>query len=294
MKFAAINPECARTLETAGRNARHARCCPNPMFDSRYPECERDGYRFVDTGGGSPPDRCVLLLHGMIGGPGNWDGAIPAVLETGYRAVVPRIPMFGLPRSRATVAGLTEWMVGFMDALDVRRPVVVGNSLGGHVAALLAIRHAERVSALGLVGSSGVQELDMGVAVMRRKDRDFIRQRAAITFHDPVHVTEQLLDSIMDTVNDRSRALRLIQLARSARRETVTDQLPGISVPTLVVWGRQDQVTPPSVAEILSRLVPRTTLHWVDDCGHAPMMEHPERFGTLLGSFLAGLEEAAV
>ncbi len=263
------------------------------MFDSRYPEREHLGHRFVEEGGGSPEGRCVLLLHGMIGGPGHWDGSIPAVVEAGFRAVVPRIPVFGLPRSRATVAGLTDWMVGFMDALGLHCPVVVGNSLGGHMAALLAIRHTDRVRALGLVGSSGVQELDMGVAVMRRKDRDFIRLRAALTFHDPAHVTDRLVDSIMETINDRSRALRLIHLARSARRETVTDELSGVSVPTLVVWGRQDQVTPPSVAETLSRLLPQTTLHWMDQCGHAPMMEHPERFGELLGDFLAGLADSS-
>jgi len=260
-----------------------------PMFDSRYPEQERDGFRFVDVGGESS-ERCVMLLHGMIGGPGNWDDAIPAVLEAGYRAVVPRLPVFGLPRSRSTVTGLMEWTVDFLDTIGVIRPAVVGNSLGGHVAALLAIRHGSRVGALGLVGSSGVQELDMGAAVMRRRDREFIRERAALTFHDPVHVTDHLLDAVMETINDRARALRLIQLARSAKRETITDGLPAISVPTLVVWGRQDQVTPPEVAEIVKRLVPQTCLHWLEPCGHAPMMEQPERFRALLGGFLATLD----
>lgn len=262
------------------------------MFDSRFPEQELGGYPYVDVGGAAG-GRCVVLLHGMIGGPGNWDPAIPAVVDSGFRAVVPRLPVFGLPRSQSTISGLVEWVVGFMDALGLDRPVVVGNSLGGHVAAMLAIRHPDRVGALGLVGSSGVREVDMGASSMRRKDREFIRARAARTFHDPAHVTDELLDAVMETINDRSSALRLIHLARSARKETVTEGLPGIEVPTLVVWGRQDQVTPPDVAVTLSRLLPHACLHWLDRCGHAPMMERPDRFREHLGGFLAGLNGAA-
>lgn len=261
------------------------------MFESRYPEAERHGYRFVEQGDPGA-GRVVVLLHGMIGGPGNWDAVVPQVAASGCRVLVPRLPVFQLPRDESTVPGLVEWVVGFLDRLGIERPVVAGNSLGGHVAALLALTHPDRVGALVLVGSSGVHELDMGMNTMRRNDRAFIREKAEITFHDPHHVTESLVDAIIETINDRNSALRLIRLARSAKKETLTERLHEIGVPTLVVWGRQDAITPPDVAETLSRCISGARLHWIDACGHAPMMERPEAFNAHFAAFLESLDGA--
>ncbi len=245
-------------------------------------------FRYVEWGAevGERAPVSVLLLHGMIGGPGNWDATASALAAAGCRVLVPRLPVFERAAGEATVVALAHWTASFLDEMGIERVVAVGNSLGGHVATLLCLEHPHRVDGLVLLGSSGIDELDMGATSFRRRDRAFLRERAEITFHDPVHVTERLLDEIVAVIDDRTKALSILGLARSVKRETVTDRLGQIAVPTLVVWGRQDRVTPPAVAEAFASGIRGARLEWIDRCGHAPMMEHPEAFHRLLTAFL--------
>ena len=126
----------------------------------------------------------------------------------------------------------------------------------------------------------------MGTSIMRRQDREFLRSRAAVTFYDPVHATDELVDEVYDIVNDRSRAIRLIRMARSVQHETVTDALPRITVPTLLIWGKDDTITPPDVALTFKHHIPQAELTFIEECGHAPMIEHPAAFNRLTLDFL--------
>lgn len=238
---------------------------------------EREGFRYVDEGPRTslPP---VVLLHGMLGDVDNWTSTIDALSGQGYRVVVPILPVYDLPMHKTSVPGLVDYVRQFFAAMTLGPVVLIGNSLGGHIALLYVLDHPEDVVGLILAGSSGIYELEMGSSTMRRRDRSFIRERAALTFFDPVHVTDELVDEMYEVVNDRGRALRLIKMARSAQNETVTSKLSAIDVPTLLVWGRNDSITPPDVAHEFERRMPRSTLHFIDECGHAPMIEHPDRF----------------
>jgi len=91
---------------------------------------------------------------------------------------------------------------------------------------------------------------------------------------------------MLEIVNDRPRALRLIKIARSADEETVTEQLETLPMPTLLIWGHDDVITPPNVAEEFRDRMPNAHLHFIDECGHAPMIEHPDRFNQLTLRFL--------
>jgi pimeloyl-ACP methyl ester carboxylesterase len=228
----------------------------------------------------------VVLLHGMLGDLSNWTTTIEALAARGHRVLVPALPVYGLPVRQTSVPGLTRYVRRFVDALGLPPAVLVGNSLGGHVALLYALDHPADVVALVLSGASGIYEVQMGTTTLRRRDRDFIRERAERTFFDPVHVTDDLVDKMLEIVNDRPRALRLIKMARSAERATVTDELDRLDMPTLLVWGCDDTITPPDVAETFRQRLPAAELHFIDECGHAPMIEHPARFNELMLAFL--------
>jgi 2-hydroxy-6-oxonona-2,4-dienedioate hydrolase len=245
-----------------------------------------DGFRYVDEGGPEAKSP-VLLLHGMLGEVGNWEHTIGALRDGGYRVLVPILPIYTQPLRSSNLAGLVEFVVRFLDSIRVKDAVTCGNSLGGHIALLLAIRHPSRVRALVLAGASGIYEVDMGQSVMRRRDREYLKERTAVTFFDPRHVTEELIDDVYRIVNDRSRALRLIRLARSVQAESLIGQLSAIRVPTQLIWGREDAITPPDVAETFKDMIADSELHWVERCGHTPMMEHPEEFNRLVLDFLA-------
>ena len=232
---------------------------------------EAHGYRYVDEGPPSarPP---VVLLHGMLGEVENWASSVRALAHEGYRVVVPVLPVYAMPMKQTHVPGLVDYVRGFVEAVELRPMVLGGNSLGGHVALLYVLEHPEDVEALILSGSSGVYEVEMGTDTLRRRDRDFIRKRAALTFYDPVHVTDALLEDAYSIVNDRNKALRLIRMARSAQRETVTERLNEIKTPTLLIWGREDNITPPDVAGEFESRMQNAELEFLDRCGHAPMI----------------------
>ncbi len=244
------------------------------------------GYTYYDEGPASrtPP---VVLLHGMLGTLRNWEDTIGALSAHHYRTLAPELPIYDLPFNQSSVRGLVRSLHRFLQAIHPGPIVLVGNSLGGHVALLYALAHPERIASLVLSGSSGIYEVELGTSTMRRKDRSFIRERAALTFFSPEHVTDDLVEAVYDIVNDRARVLRLIRMARSVQAETVTQDLARITSPTLLIWGKDDQITPPEVAHTFLQNLPHAQLYFIDRCGHAPMIEQPALFNERLLAFLA-------
>jgi len=246
------------------------------------------GYQYFDEGPISLRPT-VICLHGMLGEPANWSHTLSHLAANGFRVLVPALPIYDLSLDQSSVSGLMQYIRSFLDTLGANPVVLMGNSLGGHVALLYALAFPECTSALVLSGASGIYEVEMGTSTMRRKDRDFIRERAARTFFSPHHASDHLVDRVYEIVNDRSRALRLITMARSVLRENIANRLARITAPTLLLWGREDSITPPDVAETFRRRLPCAQLFFLDHCGHAPMIEHPDGFNRRLLSFLKHL-----
>jgi pimeloyl-ACP methyl ester carboxylesterase len=101
-------------------------------------------------------------------------------------------------------------------------------------------------------------------------------------FYDPAVANDELIDTIMDTISDRMKVIKILALAKSAIRHNMAEDLPHLNVPACVIWGKDDLVTPPEVAVDFNNLLPDSELFWIDKCGHAAMLEHPEEFNKLL------------
>jgi pimeloyl-ACP methyl ester carboxylesterase len=162
--------------------------------------------------------------------------------------------------------------------------------LGGHVALIYTLTHPERVKAMVLAGSSGLYENSFGGSFPRRESYDFIKEKVEFTFYDPAVATKELVDDVFQTVNDRNRVIRILAMAKSAIRHNMAKELHKINVPVCLIWGRNDKITPPEVADEFHQLMPHSELHWIDKCGHAPMMERPEEFNGYLNRFLDQLK----
>lgn len=113
-----------------------------------------------------------------------------------------------------------------------------------------------------------------------------MRKKVELTFYDPKIATKELVDEVYNIVNNRLKALKIIALAKSAIRHNLGEELREITVPTCLIWGKNDTITPPMVAEEFRSLIPNAELHWIDKCGHAPMMEVPDEFNQILAGFL--------
>jgi pimeloyl-ACP methyl ester carboxylesterase len=164
--------------------------------------------------------------------------------------------------------------------------MLLGNSLGGHIALYFTKHYPEKVNTLVLTGSSGLYEKAMGDSFPKRGSYDYIEKKAQQVFYDPKTATKELVDEVYATVNDRMKALKTLSIAKSAIRHNMKDDLPKMKQPTCLIWGRQDGVTPPEVAVEFQKLLPDSNLFWIDKCGHAAMMETPEEFNTILHDWL--------
>lgn len=246
---------------------------------------EEHGFSYIDEGEGE----VLLLLHGLMGALSNWDGVINE-FKSKYRVIIPILPIYDMPLISTGVKSLAKFVHKFIKFKQLSNITLLGNSLGGHVALVYLTAHADNVKALVLTGSSGLYENAFGGSFPRRESIDFVREKVQYTFYDPAIATEDLVADVYKTVNDRHSVIRLLAMAKSAIRHNMKKELGKMNLPVCLIWGRNDKITPPDVAVEFNELLPDSELHWIDKCGHAPMMEHPEEFNTLLKQFLTKLE----
>ncbi|MCW5900240.1 MAG: alpha/beta hydrolase [Flavobacteriales bacterium] len=242
---------------------------------------EEGEFHYLEAGEGP----VLLLLHGLFGALSNFQYLFDHFTPR-YRVVVPILPLYTLPMLSTNVDNLARFLSRFIEHKGFTGLNLIGNSLGGHVALVYCSRHPGRVRTLTLTGSSGLYENAFGGGFPRREDKEFIRKKVAVTFFDPKHATDELVDECFETVNDKAKLIRILSLAKSAIRHNMAKELPKLNMPTLLIWGRQDTITPPHVAEEFHSLLPNSELHWIDQCGHAAMMEHPAEFNAILERWL--------
>lgn len=239
-------------------------------------------FKFIETKGGNTN---LVLLHGLFGALSNFEGILNH-FGSKYNVIVPILPIFEMPLRKLSVSGLVGYVHEFLSFKGYDKVHLLGNSLGGHIALLYVLNHAEKVKSITLTGSSGLFESAMGSSFPKRGDYEFIKKKTEDTFYSPLTASKELVDEVFDTVNDRGKAIRIIAMAKSAVRHNLGDQLQEIKTPCLLIWGNQDKVTPPFVGEKFKELIPHSEMHFIDKCGHAPMMEQEESFNKILEDFL--------
>jgi pimeloyl-ACP methyl ester carboxylesterase len=245
-------------------------------------EIQKEGkFDYVEVGTGEP----LMLLHGLFGALSNFSDLIEHFKHT-HKVIVPILPLYDLDLLHTTVKGLAKYVQQFIDHKGYDQIHLLGNSLGGHVGLVYILSHPEKIKTLTLTGSSGLFENAMGDSYPKRGDYEYIRAKTAETFYDPAVATKELVDEVFEITNSRIKVIKIIALAKSAIRNNLGDELGQIKVPTLLIWGKNDKVTPPFVAEDFHKLIPNSELAFIDQCGHAPMMEVPLAFNQILEKFL--------
>ena len=216
---------------------------------------EKGEYQYIDEGKGET----LLLLHGLFGALSNWDETI-AKFKDNYRVIIPLMPIYSMPLKKAGIKGISEFVENFVEAIGLESFSVLGNSLGGHVGLVYTINNPEKVERLILTGSSGLYEDTTRGGFPRRGDYEFVRVKVGYTFYDSAIATKDLVDYVFDVTNSNIKVLRIIAIARSAQKHNMADELYQIKVPTLLVWGLNDTITPPIVAHefILIQLIGNT------------------------------------
>jgi pimeloyl-ACP methyl ester carboxylesterase len=237
-------------------------------------------FNYIEQGEGP----VLVILHGLFGALSNFKDVMDEFAPR-FKVVIPMMPIYTLPVRETDVKNLAAFIHRFVDYKGFDKFSLLGNSLGGHVALVYTVEHQDRVDKLILTGSSGLYENAMGGSFPRREDRNYMKEKVQVTFYDPAMATDELVDEVFEIVNDRERLLRILALAKSAIRHNMAEELHNIKVPTCLIWGKNDNITPPDVAEEFHKLIENSDLYWIDQCGHAPMMERPVEFNGILSAW---------
>lgn len=230
----------------------------------------------------------LVFMHGLVGLNEHWEDV---ALRIGAHAdaVMFELPLLQLPDAYCSIDGVTAITSQFLRSLGRGPYVLAGNSFGGHVALRVAIEEPALVRGLVLAGSSGVLEVTSVASVELRPSRPWLEQRIAELFHDRRFMRAGDLDRAYAQLSQRSCARAMVRLSRSARRDVLIDRLHMVGVPTLLLWGRQDIVTPLSAAHMFHQRIKRSKLVVYDRCGHVPMIENAPGFARDTIDFLSAM-----
>lgn len=240
-------------------------------------------YNYLEVGEGTP----IIILHGLMGGLSNFSAVTDFFSQKGYKIIVPELPIYTMSLLKTNVKSFAKYVYDFIEFKQLDQVILLGNSLGGHIGLYHTKLYKEKVKALVITGSSGLYESAMGSSYPKRSDYEVIKKKAQDVFYDPEVATKEIVDEVYATVNDRNKLVKTLAIAKSAIRHNMGKDLPNMHTPTCIIWGKNDTVTPPEVAEEFHDLLPDSDLFWIDKCGHAAMMEHPETFNEILYNWLS-------
>lgn len=240
------------------------------------------GFEYLEVGEGQP----LIILHGLMGNLSNFEGVFDYFPKKGYQVIMPQLPIYDLPLIKTNVKNLSKFVKSFIEYKKLEDYILIGNSLGGHIALYYAKMYNEKIKGMILTGSSGLYENAMGGSFPRRGDYEYVDNKVKEVFYDPKTATKEIVDESFDVINDRTKLIRILAIAKSAIRHNMAKDLPNIKTPTCLIWGKNDEVTPPNVGKEFHKLLPNSDLFWIDKCGHASMMEHPNEFNKIVEKWL--------
>ena len=244
---------------------------------------EENKFKYIEEGNGTP----IIFLHGLMGGLTNFEKLITFFSENNFKVLVPELPLYDLPLLNTSVKAFAEYLNDFIKFKNLDKFILLGNSLGGHVGLYYTKLFKKKAAALVLTGSSGLYESAMGSGYTRRGDYNVMKAKVEEVFYDPKVATKELVDEVFETVNDRRKLIKTLAIAKSAIRHNMAKDLTKMDLPVCIIWGENDIVTPPDVADEFHKLLPDSNLFWLKKCGHAAMMEHPDKFNKIVINWLS-------
>ncbi len=249
---------------------------------------------YVEAGSGP----VVVLLHGLGGNTLNWAFTVPALSQK-YRVIVPDQIGFGRsdkPFINYRVGTYTDFLDKFLDELKIEKATLVGNSMGGWVAALYALEHPQRVERLVLADSAGFRapkEFNLAtLSGLNPSTREGMRRLAEMVFFNKqMFASNQAVDLLLTQRMTAGDGYTIQSLVESIYRDEdmLDGRLGAIKQPTLIVWGRQDGLTPLArEGERFKREITGAQFVVLENCGHVPQVERAAEFNAAVLKFLSG------
>ncbi|MDP1824834.1 MAG: alpha/beta hydrolase [Archangium sp.] len=275
----------------------HNGAMPGEPKDATYLEVEGTRVRYVDVGEGPP----VVLLHGFASSIENWLTVMPKLVKD-HRVIAIDLRGFGWtdrPVADYSPAAQAKLLKAVLDERKVNKVSIVAHSWGSSVALAFALEYPAQVDRLALYDAwvydsqlpsmfhmaraKGLGEVLFGLFYSERYD-----ERLTLGFYDPEIVSQALVDDVERAFDRPGTRAAALETVRGMRFEDMEGRYKSITAPTLLLWGREDLVTPVSVGEKLVRQLPNARLNVYPRCGHFPMLEAISESTRDLGTFLGG------
>jgi pimeloyl-ACP methyl ester carboxylesterase len=232
--------------------------------------------RYYDVGSGSP----LILVHGIGGDADDWAFCLDPLAAT-HRVIALDLPGFGRsskPHIQYTIAGWVEMLDRFLQALNIERAALVGHSLGGWIAASYTLQLSQRVTKLILLDAAGVWGNMTGLPVdLHVSTLAHMREIFQFLFYDKRLASDSLIELAYSQHLERDDGYTIHSILQNTRdgRERLDDRISALSVPTLILWGENDEMIPLALGRRIHELVPGSTLAVIPQCGHLPNLEKP-------------------
>ncbi len=257
---------------------------------SKFLEVEGNTTHYLAAGQGPK----VVTLHGLAGPAGlrarARERSVSMLASHGLEVVSLDLPGFGLSQLPNSINGIRDyptWLIRFSDAIGANSAVsLVGNSMGGGICLLFALQFPARMSRLVIVGSTGIQ---LGHATINADPHQRPEETVRRMFYDPRTAESYLAQGVLhNSLDETSQFMTTLEKVRPHVPLDLTAELPSLLVPTLILWGQNDQIIPVSYAHEFARLIPNASLRIIQNCGHLPQIEKPEESHVIIAQFLKG------
>lgn len=240
--------------------------------------------QYIEKGNGE----VIMLLHGLFGELSNWN-SVMKYFSSNYRVIIPILPIYNMSIKETNLLNLVKFLEYFIYLKNIKLINLIGNSLGGHLAMIYTLRNPYYVKSLVLTGSSGLFEKSMNISFPKRNNYDYIKNKIKHTFFDSKILNKINVNKIFSIINDINKIIRVVSIAKSAKKNNMSKEIVNINKKTLLIWGLNDTITPPIVAYEFNRLITFSKIKFIDQCCHVPMMEHPKLFNLILEYFFESI-----
>jgi pimeloyl-ACP methyl ester carboxylesterase len=270
----------------------------------KWAEVEGKRINYVDIGSGEGPP--LVFIHGLSGTWQNWLENLPYFAQK-RRCIAMDLPGFGysdMPAEKISISGYARQVDALCEQLGLGECVVVGNSMGGFVAAELEIQYPKRVERACLVAAAGISITNLrrrpvltGARVIGALTASSAAQNRAIVarprlrwfftnfvFRHPSRIAPDLMYEQVRGAGKKGFVDAMDALTSYDFRDRLTE----IQAPTLIIWGEHDMLVPVKDAHEFERLIPQSRTVILDDTGHVPMLERPAKFNELLEELIEG------
>ena len=261
------------------------------MMEEKFLQIDGNKIRYLESGNSK---KTLVLVHGLGASAERWDRVIP-LLAGDFRIVVPDLIGFGLsdkPQVDYTPTFFSEFLKKFFVSSDIRRPYLIGSSLGGQISAEYTASHPNDVEKLVLVSPAGIMKqstpaLDAYIIAALYPNEQSAKNAFKMMEGSGKNVDEKIINGFIERMRLPNAKLAFMSTVLGLKNsELITSKLQSISVPTLIVWGSQDPVIPINYADSFVSAIQDCEFFRMDGCGHTPYVQDPDTFASKILEFL--------